>query len=219
MNLLEAFDLNSMDPNSIILIFGKKSTGKTVLIKHILETVAKDSKPTILTTNPEYGEYDLIKEKEIKEKEPNIILNKGYDENVIKNLVSSLRKNSRKPPKTNDILVLDDVLFDNNWMKLIDFRAIFMNNRQYKMGMIISMQYPLILLPILRNNVDYIFLFKNVDGGENIKIVKRIYENYFVEAMSEQEFMELYNKIDFENHRCIVYHINKNKVFSFKATI
>lgn len=200
MDTLDTFDLNSINPNSIILILGKKSTGKTVLIKHILKTVAKDSIPTIVCSNKyEIGSLNL-----------NTIIHEGYDEKIVEDLHFKVRKAFTNDKKVNNILVLDDVLYDNKWMKSNSINSFFMNNRGYRMGMIITMQYPLTILPILRNNIDYIFLYKNVDSN-----IKRIYDEYFLELLPENDFLELYNKLD--THQCIVYDIFKIKLYSFKA--
>jgi tRNA uridine 5-carbamoylmethylation protein Kti12 len=207
MDTLETLDINTINPNSIILVLGKKSTGKTVLVKNILKTVAKDSIPTIVCSNEyEIGSYNDIK--------PDITIHKEYDEKIVDDLHFKVRKAFANNKIANNILVLDDVLYDNKWMKSINIRSIFMNNRGYKMGMIITMQYPLTLLPMLRTNIDYVFLYKNCNNS-----TKRIYDEYFSEVLPENEFLELYDKLDMWDHKCIFYDIFKNKLYSFKADV
>ena len=52
-------------------------------------------------------------------------------------------------------LILDDCLYDNSWTKDKLMRLLFMNGRQWKVMLIITMQYTLGVLPNLRTNIDY----------------------------------------------------------------
>ena len=65
-------------------------------------------------------------------------------------------------------LILDDCLYDKKWPSDKNIRAIFMNGRHYKIFFLITMQHALGLPPVLRSNIDYVFIFRN-----NIINIKR----------------------------------------------
>ncbi len=58
------------------------------------------------------------------------------------------------------ILILDDCLYDNSWIKDTNIRALFMNGRHYKTMFVITMQYALGITPNLRTNIDYVFILR-----------------------------------------------------------
>ena len=71
-------------------------------------------------------------------------------------------------------LILDDCLYDSKWGRDTEIRRVFMNGRHYDILFILTMQYPLGILPNLRTNIDYTFILR-----ENImNNRKKIYENY-----------------------------------------
>ena len=47
MNILNNFNINNLKPNNIILIIGKRHTGKTILIKHIIKKLDNITEPII----------------------------------------------------------------------------------------------------------------------------------------------------------------------------
>jgi hypothetical protein len=71
-------------------------------------------------------------------------------------------------------IILDDLMYDQKWVRNKNVAQLFMNGRHYKILFIITMQYPLGILPNLRTNVDYVFIFRE----NNISNRRRIYEHY-----------------------------------------
>lgn len=73
------------------------------------------------------------------------------------------------------ILVMDDCLASKGeWSKDDRIREIFLNGRHKRITYILTMQFPLGILPELRTNIDYVFLLAD-DTTSNLK---RLYEHY-----------------------------------------
>jgi hypothetical protein len=106
-------------------------------------------------------------------------------------------------------LILDDCLYDKSWPTDKSIRSIFMNGRHYKIFFLITMQYCMGLPPILRSNIDYVFIFKN----NIIKEREKIYNHYAGIFNDFQTFCAVMDNCT-ENYECIVidYKIQSNKL-------
>eukprot|EP00873_Tetraselmis_striata_P011881 jgi/Tetstr1/432145/TSEL_021602.t1 len=72
------------------------------------------------------------------------------------------------------VFIMDDCLFDDRWVRDVNIRSIFMNGRHMKIMFIFTMQYPLGVPPVLRANIDYVFILReHIVSNRN-----RIYDNY-----------------------------------------
>lgn len=115
-------------------------------------------------------------------------------------------------------LVMDDCLFDEKWTKDKLIRFIFMNGRHWKIMFIIGMQYPLGVGPMLRTNIDFVFIMReNVASNR-----KRIYDNYASMFGSFEEFCAVLDATT-NNYECLVICNNgqsnqlKDQVFWYRA--
>jgi hypothetical protein len=125
-------------------------------------------------------------------------------------------KRSSIDPRT--FVILDDCLFDNTWARDKMMRLLFMNGRHWKVMLIITMQYPLGIPPILRTNIDYVFILR-----ENyIANRRRIYENYAGMFPTFESFCQVMDQCT-ENFECLVINNNvktnklQDQVFWYKA--
>jgi hypothetical protein len=116
-------------------------------------------------------------------------------------------------------LILDDCLYDKKWINNIDIRSIFMNGRHYKIFFLITLQHALGLPPVLRNNIDYIFIFRNNIRKER----EKIYHHYAGMFPTYEAFEQVMLQTT-ENYECMVIDnkVQSNKiedqVFWYKAT-
>ena len=94
---------------------------------------------------------------------------------------------------------MDDCLYDNSWTKSTNIRSLFMNGRHYKMLFLVTMQYGLGVPPVLRTNIDYVFLLR-----ENIvRNRKVLYDNYAGMFPSFEMFCSVLDQCT-ENYECLV---------------
>ncbi len=113
-------------------------------------------------------------------------------------------------------VVLDDCLHDDTWIRDKLMRFIFLNGRHWKVMLLISLQEPLSIPPLIRTNIDYIFIFKN-------NINKHIlYENYASIFPSYESFCAVMDQM--ANDECLVIHCScasqnwRDQVYWYKAT-
>ena len=220
---LRRFDMKTLKAGSVVVLIGKRETGKSFLVRDILYNHKDIPIGTIISGTEGansfyshmipsiyiYGEY-----------EPQII------DNVIKRQVlvrNEMKKEVAMRGQTNidprAFLILDDCLYDASWTKDKNVRSLFMNGRHYNETFIITMQYCMGIPPSLRTNVDFVFLLR-----ENlINNRKKLYEQYAGMFPSFDIFCQVMDQCT-ENYECLVIHNNaksnklEDQVFWYKAS-
>jgi hypothetical protein len=157
-----------MATHSVVVVIGKRKTGKTVLIRDLL--YHKQNIPLGLVmshTDHLTHFYDQFI--------PSMLIHKDYDSEQVGKLfqrqTKALQENWKEP---SAFLLLDDVLSDKAWKSCSNLKEVFFNGRHYKLLFILGMQSPMGIGPDLRNNIDYTFIFKNNLQSER----RKIYDNY-----------------------------------------
>jgi hypothetical protein len=209
----------------MIVIIGKKDTGKSFLVRDILYN-CKDCFPvgTVISATEVANEFfqHMVPSKFIHDKyRPEIVTN------VLKRQmnVKQTRNNDKKAKGGNSnidpraFLILDDCLYDAKaWINEDSTRYVFMNGRHVDLATMITMQYPLGITPNLRTNVDFVFVLR-----ENIlSNRRRIYENYAGMFPTFEMFCSFMDQCT-ENYECLVICNNvasnrlEDQVFWYKA--
>jgi hypothetical protein len=115
-------------------------------------------------------------------------------------------------------LLLDDCLYDNAWTKDINIRAFFLNGRHKDLMLLITMQYVMGIPPLLRTNIDYVFILRE----PYMQNRRRIYENFAGVFPTLDVFCQIMDQCT-ENFECLVIHTNsksnklEDQVFWYKA--
>jgi hypothetical protein len=200
---LKRFDISSITDDKVVVMIGKRNTGKSYLIKDLLYYHSDLPIGTVISgtesANHFYG--DII---------PKMFIHDEYTPGVIDNVVKRqnmiLKKinkdvqmygNTQVDPRA--FVILDDCLYDSAWTKDKNVRALFMNGRHLKIFFVIAMQYPLGIPPNLRTNIDFIFILR-----ENIVANrKRIYDNYAGMFPTFEIFCQVMDQCT-ENYECLV---------------
>lgn len=230
---LQRFDMNMLKErcaidsrkSPMIVVIGKKDTGKSFLVRDILFNTQQDFPVgTVISATEIANEFfqNMVPSKLIHDKySPSII------QNVIKRQANIKQKRNddkkvRGGSSTIDpraFLILDDCLYDAKaWTSEESTRFVFMNGRHIDLMTIITMQYPLGIGPNLRTNVDFIFILR-----ENITRNRRIiYENYAGMFPTFEMFCKFMDQCT-ENFECLVICNNvssnrlEDQVFWYKA--
>lgn len=230
---LQKFDINMLKErcaidsrkSPMIVVIGKKDTGKSFLVRDILFHTQQDFPVgTVISATEIANEFfqNMVPSKLIHDKySPSII------QNVIKRQANVKQKRnedkkvhggaSNVDPRA--FLILDDCLYDAKaWTSEESTRFVFMNGRHIDLMTIITMQYPLGIGPNLRTNVDFIFILR-----ENITRNRRIiYENYAGMFPTFEMFCKFMDQCT-ENYECLVICNNvssnrlEDQVFWYKA--
>ncbi len=189
----------------MIVVIGKKDTGKSFLVRDILYNV-KDEFPigTVISATEVANEFfqHMVPSKLIHDKyKPEIVNNVIKRQLAIKTARNAEKGrnggNSNIDPRA--FLILDDCLYDSSWIKEESTRYMFMNGRHVDVMTIITMQYPLGITPNLRTNVDFIFILRETMIGNR----KRIYENFAGMFHSFEMFCQFMDQCT-ENFECLV---------------
>lgn len=225
---LKKFDMKNISFKSnetkgpVIVLIGKRDTGKSFLVRDLLYYHQEIPIGTVISGTEEgngfYG--NMI---------PKLFIHNEYNTAIIENILKrqrSVLKQVKKEVETykrsnidpRAFVILDDCLFDNAWARDKMMRLLFMNGRHWKVMLVITMQYPLGVPPILRTNIDYVFILR-----ENyIANRRRIYENYAGMFPTFESFCQVMDQCT-ENYECLVINNNsksnklQDQVFWYKA--
>jgi len=229
MNLeLKRFDMKSISfkPNEskgpVVVLIGKRDTGKSFLVRDLLYYHQDIPIGTFISGTEEgNGFYGKLV--------PKLFIHNEYNtaiiENILKRQRQVLKEMKREQEQFNRstidpraFVILDDCLFDNTWAKDKMMRLLFMNGRHWKIMLVITMQFPLGIPPLLRTNIDYVFILReNIIGNR-----KRIYEHYAGMFPTFEAFCQVMDQCT-ENYECLVVNNNsksnklQEQVFWYKA--
>ena len=208
----------------MIVVIGKKDTGKSFLVKDILyHTQNAFPVGTVISGTEVANEFfqHMVPSKLIHDKyKPDIVMNTIKRQLAVKTHRNQDKHrnggNSNVDPRA--FLILDDCLYDATWIREESTRYVFMNGRHIDLMTIITMQYPLGITPNLRTNVDFIFILRET----MINNRKRIYDNYAGMFPTFEMFCQFMDQCT-ENYECLVIcnGVSSNKledqVFWYKA--
>jgi hypothetical protein len=176
---LRRFDMSSIGDDKVVVMIGKRETGKSFLTKDLLWHQRDVPIGTVISATEHANKfYSYIV--------PSLFIHDEFSPNIVANvlkrqklIIKKCRKEIKQFGKTNidprAFLVLDDCLADaNSWVRDKGIRSCFMNGRHFRLFFVLTCQYPLGIPPNLRTNIDYVFILR-----ENlINNRRRIYENY-----------------------------------------
>ena len=223
MNIrLRKFDMRDIDDDKVIVLIGKRDTGKSFLVKDLLYHHQEIPIGTVISgteaANSFYGSIF-----------PSLFIHGEFNQLIIANflkrqklVVNQMNKEKSQNGDTKidprGVLILDDCLYDKSWVRDVNVRSLFMNGRHYQIMFIITMQYALGIPPNLRTNIDYVFILR-----ENyVSNRKRLYEHYAGMFPSLEIFSQVMDQCT-ENYECLVINNNaksnkiEDQVFWYKA--
>jgi len=210
---LQKFDMNMLVERTeidsrkspMIVVIGKKDTGKSFLVRDILfHTQRCFPVGTVISGTEVANEFfqHMVPSRFIHDKyTPEIVMATIKRQLQVKQ-ARNADKTAHGGHSTRDpraFLILDDCLYDASWIQQESTRYVFMNGRHIDLMTIITMQYPLGITPNLRTNVDFVFILR-----ENIlNNRKRIYDNYSGMFPTFDLFCQFMDQCT-ENYECMV---------------
>ena len=219
---LRKFDMSKIKHDKVVVLIGKRETGKSFLVKDLLwHNQGLPCGTVISGTEGANQFYSKIV--------PPLFVHDEYSPLVIANVLKRQKLVAKKIAKDlsergttavdpRNFLILDDCLYDNSWIRDKNVRYLFMNGRHVHTMFIITMQYALGIPPNLRTNIDYVFILR-----ENIMNNRRkLYEQYAGMFPDYDSFCQVMNQCT-ENYECLVIDNNaksnklEDQVFWYKA--
>jgi hypothetical protein len=209
----------------MIVIIGKKDTGKSFLVRDILYNT-QDCYPigTVISGTEVANEFfqHMVPSRLIYDKySPDIITKVIRRQLMLKQQRNNARiaGGSETTMDPRAFLILDDCLYDSTWIREESTRYVFMNGRHIDLTSMITMQYPLGITPNLRTNVDFVFILRD----NYLKNRRILYENYAGMFPTFDMFCQFMDQCT-ENYECLVIcnGVQSNKledqVFWYKAS-
>ena len=219
---LKKFDMCSIPDDKVIVLIGKRETGKSFLVRDLLY-YHQDIPIGVVISGTEEGNgfYGKLVPKLFIHNEYNTAIIENIlkrQKNVLKQIKREMEAYKRSTIDARTFVILDDCLYDASWSRDKMMRLLFMNGRHWKVMLVITMQYPLGVPPTLRTNIDYVFILRE----PYIANRKRIYENYAGMFPTFESFAQVMDQCT-ENYECLVINNNSKsnklseQVFWYKA--
>lgn len=165
MDNIKVFDINNLKKTSTIIIIGKRSTGKTTLIKNILSHI-DDKLTKYIIFDPYLDHKNEFKYIEEKSK-----IYDMYDEDILK--INMNHKNDE-----NKIIIIDNALYSPEHNKTMQNH--FMNCRFYEIGIILSVSYGAFIHTNVISNTDFIFIFRESNQSNQNYLYNRYFKSLFI---------------------------------------
>lgn len=211
---LTEFDMSRIAHDRKVVIIGKTDSGKTFLGTDLLHYHQDIPVGTVISgTEVANGHYSQFV--------PSRLIHDMYKPEIIRNflkrqLMMTKQLKAHEGPGHGTMggggghgagtsldprafLILDDCLYDDSWTRDENMRFLFMNGRHVHSLVMIMMQYPLGIPPILRTNIDFVFIMReNITNNR-----RRIYENYAGMFPSFDLFCQVMDQCT-QNYECLV---------------
>ena len=219
---LSRFDMSTIASDSVVVMIGKRNTGKSFLCRDLLYHMRDIPVGTVISaTEVANGFYGKIM--------PPLFIHHEYDDSIVEKAIARQQKvidrTKRNPQRSTDplidnraIFILDDCMYDSSWVKSKHIRSMFCNGRHFKILFLLTMQYALGIPPNLRSNIDYVFILRE----SIVRNQKILYENFCGMFPNFDIFQQVLNQCT-ENYECLVINnttrSNKleDQVFWYKA--
>ncbi len=166
---IHEFPLHEMEPNSKIVIIGKPATGKSTLIRDIVKAYSHVFPVAKVFSGTEENNHFY------SEIFPELYIHSEYDEKEMENFAKRQKLAMRNNPNNpKGLLIVDDCSDDPKFFHRPLFQKFYKNGRQWEMMFILALQYGMDIRPVIRTNIDYVFIFRE----PNERNRKALYENY-----------------------------------------
>lgn len=177
--LQDRADRENIRPDKFCVFYGKRGSGKTFGMRNILWQLAPFVEKAMVFTNTKQNQY-------WQQYLPKNVVIDPFDPQRLEAWVRKKKAFINKWEQTKwmqqlinpyDVLILEDCVDANNLMHAQALTTLAANGRHLRTFVMISTQYPKKLGPIIRDNVDYAFVY--FLASTNAK--KAIVEQYFSE--------------------------------------
>jgi len=179
-------DSNFTIVNKIVLLCAKRNSGKSELLKKLVED-EKESFSKIFVICPTECVNHFYSKSGIVSKE-NIF--ESWSEKWANELIRKMTQINNDKPKSEMkqvLLILDDCIADVQFRESPTIKRLCVRSRHIGISLLITTQYLNAISPLQRNNSDFILC-----GQMNAKSVDILCEEFLSSTMSKKEFLDIY---------------------------
>lgn len=199
---LKRFKFDMMDQTSTVAMIAKRGSGKSFLIRDMLFNFKHIPIGTVICRTEALNRFyrDYVPESFIHHEYRDDILEKVLKrQRLIIDKVSA--DTQYKDVDPHAFLLFDDMMFETGWQKSERMRDVMFNGRHSKLLTILSLQYTMGLNVSYRNNLDWIFIFKEPIQANK----KRLYDNYCGMFPNQHIFDAVLDAVT-HDYGCLVVH-------------
>lgn len=226
--VFKRFKMTQIEPNKILVFIGKRNTGKSVLV---IDYLFHNQDIPFCTCISPTDDLNLTFRPHI----PSRFIFDAYSPALIDNFLKRQRalkmkkenaKAGRGDPRyqfvdSRGLLIMDDLLADaEKWKKDPNITWIFTNGRHADITLILTMQYQMGIPPIMRVNIDYLFICKETKRIE----LDKLWKNYAGIFSTFDMFLQILNQVT-RDYGCLVIDNTsqsdklEDQVFIYKAAL
>ena len=192
--LIHEFPMHEMKANSKIVIIGKPATGKSILIRDIVKAYRHQLPVAKVFSGTEENNHFY------SEVFPDLYIHSEYSEKEMEDFAKRQKLAMRNnPDNAKGLLIIDDCSDDPKFFNRPLFQKFYKNGRQWEMMFILALQYGMDIRPVIRTNIDYVFIFRE----PNERNRKALHTNYAGILGSYEDFCDVMDQIT-EDHTALV---------------
>lgn len=199
---IKELDLDRIFPNedsvkttaggSVIVMIGKRHSGKSVLIKALLHAKRKLIPIGLVVSGTE--DMNHFYEKTF----PRLFVNEKYRPSIIEAVQKRQKFAKEHLPNSWAVLVLDDCMDDVKQFNEPTMLGLIKNSRHWNLLSIFANQYVFDFKPVIRTNIDGVFIFRD----PNIENREKLYRNFASIVPSFKLFCQLMDELT-SDHACV----------------
>lgn len=190
MRQIPIYDKYGESDGKIIVFTGGRGSGKSRLVIDFLHH--HSDVPYVICFSPTESLTDTF-----SPHVPQVFINYEYSSKKLRNVLNRQKifidkikhDPNYKHADPRVIVILDDCLKDDTWIKDHVMREIFFNGRHFRITVLITMQYVLGIPPTMRSNIDYVFMM--FDSRKTN--LKKLHENYASVIETYGTFRKIFN--------------------------